>query len=746
MIHKPTFRSCFRVEQVAAEGVLVLTETDYRVLKGHVERMAPLLNGGHTTDEIVARLQDEIPTAELYYTLHELEQRGYLVESHSALLSREAAYWDGLAVDTAQVADRLREAKVSMTTFGEVSVEPLIAALEALSIQTSEDGDLEIVVTTHYLHEGLAAFNEEAVRRGRPFLLVKPMGAIVWIGPLIVPGKTGCWACLAQRLWLNRPAQTFLQTRNGTRGSFTLPVAALPSTLQTAMQMTATETAKWIVQGKSDALEGTLVTFDTRTLETQAHTLTRRPQCPCCGDLPSARTPRPLVLESRKKRFTADGGHRCVSPEVTLKTYAHHISPLTGVVRRLERLSDADNQLVHSYAAGHNPASRFEDLGIIRKNLQDISGGKGRTDIQARVSGFCEAIERCSGIYQGDEPMRVCSYRALGEEAIHPNACMRFSKRQYRDRDMTNAGIRLAQWIPEPFDEAKEIAWTPVWSLTHHTFKYLPTAYCYYGYPPEKTPFCRADSNGNAAGNTLEEAILQGFMEVVERDSVALWWYNRLPMPGVDLDSFEEPYFQDLRAYYHAIGRELWVLDLTTDLEIPAFVALSKRIGAAREDILVGFGAHFDPRLGILRALTEMNQVLPTVLHIKEDRHGTPIHPDKLAVRWWEKATLENQPYLVPRADTSPRVAADYSQRWSDDLLEDIRTCTAIVEAHGMELLVLDQTRPDLGMPVVKVIVPGLRHYWPRFGPGRLYDVPVQQGWLKESLPEYQLNPFPIFF
>lgn len=60
-----------------------------------------------------------------------------------------------------------------------------------------------------------------------------------------------------------------------------------------------------------------------------------------------------------------------------------------------------------------------------------------------------------------------------------------------------------------------------------------------------------------------------------------------------------------------------------------------------------------------------------------------------------------------------------------------------------MEVLVLDQTRPDVKMPVVKVIVPGLRHFRARFAPGRLYDVPVQMGWQERSLAEEELNPFP---
>jgi ribosomal protein S12 methylthiotransferase accessory factor len=65
------------------------------------------------------------------------------------------------------------------------------------------------------------------------------------------------------------------------------------------------------------------------------------------------------------------------------------------------------------------------------------------------------------------------------------------------------------------------------------------------------------------------------------------------------------------------------------------------------------------------------------------------------------------------------------------------------LERRGLELIVLDQTRPDIGLPVVKAVVPGLRHFWPRLGPGRLYDVPVELGWLTAPLDEDELNPDP---
>jgi ribosomal protein S12 methylthiotransferase accessory factor len=318
---------------------------------------------------------------------------------------------------------------------------------------------------------------------------------------------------------------------------------------------------------------------------------------------------------------------------------------------------------------------------------------------------------------------------------------MLYSTRQYLQRDDLNRDGGHYNYVPIPFDPDQEIEWSPVWSLTRRQRRYLPTAFCYFNYPHgDSEPFCLACSNGNAAGNNLEEAILQGFFELVERDSVALWWYNRVRRPGVDIDGFADPWLDRIREFLAGHGREIYVLDLTSDLQIPVFAAVCRSVRGGEEQIVLGFGAHLDAHIALLRAVTEMNQMLSSLLEangLSEDV------TDRETVHWLKTATVENQPYLLPDGSLHP--ASMYHRAKTDDLSEDVRTCQSLVESRGMEMLVLDQTRREIGLPVVKVIVPGLRHFWARFAPGRLYDVPVQLGWLSRALLEEEVNPIPMF-
>ncbi|BAY23318.1 hypothetical protein NIES2100_30820 [Calothrix sp. NIES-2100] len=741
MLIKPKFQEHFHVELSPPKTVFLLSEKGHFVLNGRLYcLLAPLLNGLYTLEEITQQLQGQAAADEILYALEQLQRKGYISNADNTPPA-ESAFWGLLNQDANLVTQRQKAAKVALTTFGSVTSQPLTAILESLNIPIADTGEFAVVLTDDYLQPDLATFNREALQQQRSWLLVKPVGSVIWIGPIFTPDNTGCWECLAQRLRMNREVESFLQAQKQTLNPFPVSRAALASTVQTALNLTATEIAKWLSKPEQHPLEGTLLTFDLINLNLQRHTLVRRPQCHCCGESAYFRQqePPPLVLTSQPKLLSDDGGYRSCLAEQAFQNYEHHISSVTGVIRSLFQPFEK-NELIHAYVVEHSLPKTARKL----EDLRHKSFGKGKTAAQAKMSALGEAIERYCGTYTGEEPRVKATYASLQELAIHPDECMHYSANQYRDRQTWNQQHHIIQWIPDPFDETQEIEWSPIWSLTQQQFKYLPTAYCYYGYQlPENHCFCYADTNGTAAGTCKEEAILQGFMELVERDAVAIWWYNRLSRPGVNINSFDDPYLHQLKTYYTLIGRDFWVLDLTTDLNIPTFAAISRRLNQKTEDILFGFGTHFDAKVALLRAVTEMNQMVFLA------NGGNPHSPAKFTRQdmqhWCQTATLENQSYLAPDVNAIPKMYTDYSPYHSHDLQTDVIACVDLATAQKLEILVLEQTRPDIGMAVVKVVVPGLRHFWAQFAPGRLYKVPVNLGWLKAELKEAQLNPIPMF-
>lgn len=756
----PQIKPHFRVEIVEPKNVYLLSEYSTYALTGTLYcQILPLLNGQYTIGEIIQKLDGQVAPEHIEYVLDRLNAKGYLTDAAHDLTREAAAFWSLLNVAPQMVGDQLPHTQVLVTAVGAIDAQPLIEALQALQIpvqhwQQAEPkpdvNSLLVVLTDDYLQPELSRINQMALQTQQPWLLVKPSGGMLWFGSIFHPGETGCWECLAHRLNGNREVEASVLRQQGGEGKGCLPtaVAELPSTLQAAIGLATTEIAKWLVnqcvpKSKIQTLAGKIITLDQTNFTLRTHSLTQRPQCPACGNpnLVSQQVNQPLVLTSRKKLFTQDGGHRAFTPEQILQRYEHLISPITGVVSALVRVSDPNNALVHTYRATH-ALGTSSNLNRLRRSLRHKSGGKGKTDRQSQVSGFCEAIERYCGIYQGDEPRINSKFADLGDQAIHPAQCLLFSDTQYQNRETLNAQASIEHdWIPQPFDEQQALDWTPVWSLTEQRHKYLPTAFCYYNYRLPKTHrFCCADSNGNAAGGTLEDAILQGFLELVERDSVAIWWYNRLSRPTIDLASFNEPYLLELQHWYRSQQRELWALDLTTDLNIPAFAALSRNVGGGEERIVAGYGAHFDAKIAILRAVTEVNQI-----GVDVDQLDYSTSPDSAVNHWFTQATLENHSYLAPCRQL-PQQYADYPQQWSDDIQQDVLTCVEVARRAGLEMLLLNQTRPDIGLPVVKVIVPGLRHFWSRFGAGRLYYVPAKMGWLPAPLTENQMNPMPMVF
>jgi ribosomal protein S12 methylthiotransferase accessory factor len=730
---------------VSEEGAWTLQGTLF-------EKVVPLLDGVRTPEQIVAELAPAKP-AEIYYVLEFLEKRGHLTDRVPGRDGPDEAYWASLDIDPGSAWAAIRAGRVRIRSVGSVDPAPLIRAVKEAGLNlTDADPDLEVVVTDDYLRGELPGWAAEARAANVPWMVVRPLGREFWIGPLFparaaIPGAGGsaespaaCFTCLQHRLRRNQQVQEFLRSRNGWPDPLPTAVAALPAAIGAACQLAAVECAKFLA-GAPHNLDNRLLSMDTRTWVARKHALVRYPACPVCGDPPQER-PGPVHLTHRSAKPSEGSGHRASPPEETLKKYEHLISPIAGIVSMIEAPAGTGG-VFQVCIGGANGAIPLDSMASFKVSFRHRSAGKGPTSVQARASALAESLERYSTEYTGAEFRTLASFRELGGDAIHPNSVMGFSDRQFQDREAWNARGSRFNTVPEPLDPDHSIPWTPVWSLTEERAKYLPTQFLFFPgptvWPAPRPRCCRACSNGNAAGNNLEEAVLQGFMELVERDATAIWWYNRLRRPGVDLASFQLSYLTELAAHYLTLDRDLWALDLTHDLGIPVFAALSCN-RKTRGQVLFGLGCSLDPAVALLRAFAELNQFVSGLGAESQCALG-----DDETLRWLRTATPENQPYLLPDSSLPPRRRQDFDNATSGDLLEDIRFCRRVVEGKGMEMLVIDLTRADAGMPVAKVIVPGLRHFWARYAPGRLYDVPVAMGWLERPHTEAELNPNPVF-
>ena len=746
-VERPLLAPHLEARPVGRDAVLLVSETFSAALYGRRWLdLLPHLDGVRTRGEIAAALSGKYGAIEVQTALVSLASKGYVVSGEFGMGRGAAAFWSALGVSPRRAEERLGAARVAVAGDAGGRLGAALGAM-GLAVRSGGGATLAATVTDDYLNEAHAAANRRRLASGTPWVLVKPDGAQPLFGPVFRPGRA-CWACLAHRMRGNREVENFLRNVAGDAAAV-LPRGAAPPFADAARGLAATEIARWVVLGEEAALDGHAVSLSVHDPGGERHPVTRRPQCAACGD-PALhrrdRPPVPVVLARNPKPLRNSGGLRSVPPGETVRKYRHLVSPVGGVVTELVRVTDPSDRWLHVYWAGSNLALKADSLQLLRTSLRTKSSGKGGTAEQAEASALCEAVERYCGVYHGDEIRRRARFEDFADgEAIHPNEVMLYSERQYERAAEINArGERFGR-VPARFDPSAEMDWTPVWSLTAGRHRYLPTSLLYFSTPLEGGVFhCAPDSNGCAAGNTLEEAILQGFYELAERDAFACWWYNRVPLPEMDLDGFGDAYLARARDYYRSIRREMWLLDATNDLGVPTFVAVSRRTDKEAEDIVFSAGAHADPRIAALRAVCELNQYMSVVRDVGVDREDYA-YDDPEALRWWRNAKLAEHPYLSPDPAAPKRTAADYPVPETSDVREDVERCRALAEREGLEFLVLDQTRPDVGMPVAKTIVPGLRHFWTRFAPGRLYQVPVKMGWLEAPTPETGLNPVAVF-
>jgi len=620
-------------------------------------------------------------------------------------------------------SEPLGSARIRLLGADEAQVRALQQTLEATGTEVvRNNAELTVVVLDDLLNVA------EHADQGR-WLPVRMRGDEVLVGPLLGPGY-GCADCFATRHERRRSVDLMSARLAGLDRPPISPnlhpaapalAAGMITSVAEGQRLGGTSTAK--DEGRS---------INPVSLESRRHALVPVPGCLTCD--PGGKSTLDLERDLDRQMISSNdgGGLRTVEPESTWQTYEHLVSDVLGIVPEVCIVGDPSLRV---HRAGLNPVwNDRQDLDGLRASLRLSAMGKGLTIASSQAGALAEALERQSMIWQGDEGVQVARMDDL-ERAIHPNDIQLYSAAQIAAAKLDGSPTHRFHYVPQTFQVDQEHAWSQVRGIADDRRAWIPSAIAYLGVPQTGPGSLRGCSNGVAAGNSVDEALLQGLLELVERDSVALWWCSRAHRPGIDLDATDDPRVRAAIAPLRARGRDVWVLDITSDLDIPAMVALTATPEGGR--ILMGFGAHVDPVIAVVRALTEVCQSESGISDWR--RESTPEGVPEIEGEWLAAVTTATDPWLAQHGSVPLASASTLN------LHESLDAVLVALSKAGLEAWWMDLTRSDIGLPVVRTVVPGLRHFWNRFAPGRLYNVPVSLAWVPDGYDEDDVNPRWVF-
>lgn len=572
--------------------------------------------------------------------------------------------------------------------------------------------------------------------RGEPWLPVWTELDRIVIGPLVRPGERGCvWCVQKWRSSAPQGDQWTPELRKDDR------IANQPSHWLSAF---AAEAVRELVH--SGVARDCCWYLQLRDLSLTRHSFLPDPLCPVCGALPED-TAALAAIKPRsrpKPRARATRVRELSEPRLT----GLYVDAETGVVAPPNGLRDSLFPLAEAVLAEYGYRGE---------------AGFGRTHdfASCRATAVVEALERLGGQWPWGKRTTVRgSYAELARDALDPRSLGLFPPERYQEPDCPY----------QPFTEDAVVSWVWAYSFRQARPVLVPETYAYYrtalrpGARPDK-PFTFEISNGCALGGCIEEAILHGILEVVERDAFLMTWYARMPVPEVDLSRAPDPRIGLVVERMERTGYRVRVFDMTLSEAIPAFwvVAQDTTGDESRPKVICTSGSALEPVAGVLTALGELAPIVEqeTRRYPAQAERARQMAADPDLVRIMTDHSLCG---ATPEAFDrfSFLLSGDRMIGWDrlgrrpwplhTDLRDDLTEAVGRMLTGGMDVVVVDQTsslHEAADLTCVKVIAPGalpmtFGHRNQRItGLPRLQEVPHRLGHAPRPLTDADINPHP---
>jgi ribosomal protein S12 methylthiotransferase accessory factor len=429
----------------------------------------------------------------------------------------------------------------------------------------------------------------------------------------------------------------------------------------------------------------------------------------------------PLRLSSRKKYFTSvdDMSTRVNSVAETLNL----ITPLCKKigVTRISNITHMDKLYIPNYVS-------------VLPGTEDtiwVYSGKGPTNSHAKASAMMESIERyCSLASTSSKNIIKGTYKQLSKEynkVLHPDEVVEPTNRAFDDKESI-------------------IDFVSGYDLLNEEEVLVPAELVfsrYSGISPSVNAFLYSHTNGLASGNVLEEAICHALCEVIERDAVSIADLCSSSIPytifkrTVHSDKSEDQFIDDSSIFQEVdiseIAQEceplkflvkrfndaalpLLIKDITqNDIGIPTFIASSiESITSDYGYYAKGYGTHLNARIALIRAITELSQTRAgNIQGARDDLRKIKYNEnDKIDKRKWEFMRTSSSTLGGTSISTQPIPFSSIKTYVMEDILDEIKHILNRLKHAGLKrAIIVDLTNPDLQIPVVRAIVPGLETF-----------------------------------
>ncbi|MFJ5937627.1 TOMM precursor leader peptide-binding protein [Streptomyces sp. NPDC093071] len=561
----------------------------------------------------------------------------------------------------------------------------------------------DLAVSALGVRDAFRVRREEAA--ARPALPVHLYGGQALVGPWPVADRPGCGTCLERRWQGVRSVglREGLELRGGTREAGPWPyrtpfaaraVAALVAGLAAAPP-----------DGRAPFPDVWLV--DLERLTVRHHPLVPEPDCPGCG------VPEPV---------TAEAAALVLRPAPPYRPGAGRVRPVEAYGLPVDAFANPHWGAVGpSVVCDVTSPTTSATVGCFSSRSgeylrETFWGGHADAYRASTLIGVLEGLERFAGMRaRGRAVTLTATLDELGPTAVDPRETGLYAEEFHRANP----------WVP-PFAPDRPVPWVWGWSLRDGIPRPVPEVLAYYHKPGIEHRFVQESSNGCSSGGSLEEAVLGGLMEVLERDAFLLAWHGRQPLPEIDPATSADPHTRVMVERMALYGYRARFFDTRITFPVPVVTGVAERFDGGPARMCFGAGASLDPEAALAAALCEIaTDSVQLLQRFERNEAGyramaedfgriTSLHDHPLVYAVPEMG--RHADFLLRRPSPPEPVAVAGLRppgfdRTGADVRDDLLVAVEAVTAAGFDVVVVDQTAPEqraLGLHTVKVLVPGL--------------------------------------